>query len=89
MRIAAHFGSVYEMVDPVTDRLNFYGTEVSRAARLESVTPPGKVYITEPMAAAIEMSCADMFCSRYVGRLSLPKNFGTERIYSLENRRPL
>jgi class 3 adenylate cyclase len=74
------------MVDPITGRLNFYGTEVSRAARLEPVTPSGKVYITEPTAAAIEMSCAGQFCSRYVGRLSLPKNFGSERIYSLEER---
>lgn len=88
MRIAAHFGSVYEMVDPVTGRQNFYGTEVSRAARLEPATPPGRVYITEPMAAAIEMACADLFAPRYVGRLSLPKNFGTEPIYSLERRRP-
>lgn len=87
MRIAAHFGSVYEMLDPVTGRPNFYGTEVSRAARLEAVTPPGTVYITEPMAAAIAMSHDGQFRSRYVGRLSLPKNFGTEPIYSLEERR--
>ena len=86
MRIAAHFGSVYEMVDPVTRRANFYGTEVSRAARLEPVTPPGKVYVTEPMAAAVEMSCTDRFVTRYVGRLSLPKNFGSEPIYALERR---
>lgn len=84
MRIAAHFGSVYEMIDPVTGRPNFYGSEVSRAARLEAVTPPGQVYVTEPMAAAIEMACAESFASRYVGRLSLPKNFGIEPIYALE-----
>ena len=88
MRIAAHFGSVYEMVDPVTGRSNYYGSEVSRAARLEAITPPGKVYISEPMAAAIEMACADHYRSRYVGRIELPKNFGVERIYSLELRRP-
>jgi class 3 adenylate cyclase len=88
MRIAAHFGSVYEMVDPVTGRSNYYGSEVSRAARLEAITPPGKVYISEPMAAAIEMACADHYRSRYVGRIELPKNFGVERIYSLEPRRP-
>jgi tetratricopeptide (TPR) repeat protein len=85
MRIAAHFGSVYEMTDPVTGRTNFYGTEVSRAARLEPITPPGSIYITEPMAAAVEMEAGDRFRSRYVGRLSLPKNFGSERIYSLES----
>jgi class 3 adenylate cyclase len=88
MRIAAHFGSVYEMLDPVTGRPNFYGTEVSRAARLEAVTPPGTVYITEPLAAAIAMARAERCGSRYVGRLSLPKDFGTEPIYALEARRP-
>jgi len=86
MRIAAHFGPVYELVDPVTGRTNYYGTEVSRAARVEPVTPPGQVYVTEPMAAAIELSCADSFACRYVGRMTLPKDFGTERIYRLERR---
>lgn len=86
MRIAAHFGSVYELVDPVTGRNNYYGTEVSRAARVEPVTPPGQVYVTEPMAAAIELSCGDDFVCRYVGRMTLPKNYGSERIYRLERR---
>lgn len=83
MRIAAHYGSVYEIEDPLIRRLNFYGSEVSRAARVEPVTPPGQVYVTEPMAAAIEMACRDSFVCRYVGRLILPKAFGIERIYRL------
>jgi class 3 adenylate cyclase len=52
MRIAAHFGSVYAVDDPVTGMPNYYGSEVSRAARVEPITPPGQVYVTEPMAAA-------------------------------------
>jgi hypothetical protein len=84
MRIAAHYGSVYAVDDPVTGLPNFYGTEVSRAARVEPITPPGLVYVTEPMAAAIEMTCRDSFACRYVGRLALAKDFGVERIYRLE-----
>lgn len=84
MRIAAHYGSVYEVDDPVTGLPNYYGTEVSRAARVEPITPPGQVYVTEPMAAAIEMTCREDYACRYVGRLALAKDFGVERIYRLE-----
>lgn len=84
MRIAAHYGSVYAVDDPVTGMPNYYGTEVSRAARVEPITPPGQVYVTEPMAAAVEMTCRDAFACRYVGRLALAKDFGVERIYRLE-----
>jgi class 3 adenylate cyclase len=83
MRIAGHYGSVYEVDDPVTGMPNYYGTEVSRAARVEPITPPGQVYVTEPMAAAVEMTCSDAYECRYVGRLALAKDFGVERIYRL------
>jgi class 3 adenylate cyclase len=87
MRIAAHYGSVYAVEDPVTGMPNYYGTEVSRAARVEPITPPGQIYVTEPMAAAIEMTCSDAYECRYVGRLALAKDFGVERIYRLERRK--
>lgn len=86
MRIAAHYGSVYAVDDPVTSLPNYYGTEVSRAARVEPITPPGQVYVTEPMAAAIEMTCGDAYECRYVGRLALAKDFGVERIYRLQRK---
>ncbi|MFM9935791.1 MAG: tetratricopeptide repeat-containing protein [Novosphingobium sp.] len=86
MRIAAHYGSVYAVDDPITGLPNFYGTEVSRAARVEPITPPGQVYVTEPMAAAVEMTCSNAFVCRYVGRLALAKDFGVERIYRLERK---
>jgi len=84
MRIAAHYGAVYEMPDPVTRGINYCGSEVSRAARVEPVTPPGQVWVTEPLAAAIEMSAPASFACRYVGRIALAKGYGTERIYRLE-----
>lgn len=84
MRIAAHFGAVYEVQDPVTHAANYYGSEVSRAARVEPVTPPAQVWVTEPMAAAVALNASDRFACRYVGRIALAKNHGTERIYRLE-----
>lgn len=89
MRIGAHFGAVYEVEDPITGAPNFYGSEVSRAARVEPVTPPGQVWITEPLAAAIAMSVPDAFSCHYVGRIPLAKHYGTEPIYRLERRQGL
>ena len=49
MRIGAHYGPAYRTIDHITGRTTFYGTEVSKAARIEPVTPPGAVFVTEPL----------------------------------------
>lgn len=84
MRIAAHYGSVYGGQDPVTGAANFYGSEVSRAARVEPVTPPGHVYVTEPLAAAASLTARDVGTTTYVGQLNLAKNYGTAALYRLD-----
>jgi class 3 adenylate cyclase len=86
MRIALHFGPTYWGVDPVTRRTNYYGSEVSRAARIEPVTPPGSVYVTEPFAAVLEMEPAHEFMCNYVGQVDLPKGYGTFPLYHLSRR---
>lgn len=83
MRIALHYGPTYSGFDPVTERRNYYGTEVSRAARIEPVTPSGSVYVTEPFAAVLEMEKDHPFTSNYVGKIALPKNFGVYPLYRL------
>jgi len=83
MRIGAHYGPAYRTDDRITGRVNFYGTEVSRAARIEPVTPPGAVFVTEPFAAILALEAPDEFRCRYVGRISLAKDYGTYPMYSL------
>ena len=83
MRIALHYGPTYSGFDPVTSRMNYYGTEVSRAARIEPVTPSGSVYVTEPFAAVLEMEKDHPFTSNYVGKIALPKNYGIYPLYRL------
>ena len=83
MRIALHYGPTYSGIDPVTERTTFYGSEVSRAARIEPVTPPGSVYVTEPFAAVLEMEPGHAFACDYVGRVELPKGYGTFPLYRL------
>lgn len=60
-----------------------FWNQISRAARVEPVTPPGQVWVTEPMAAAVAMAAPDRFACHYVGRIALAKSYGTEPIYRL------
>lgn len=87
MRIAAHYGSVYSGPDPVTGAANFYGFEVSRAARVEPVTPPGHVYVTEPLAAVASLTQRRDRTITYVGRVALAKGYGTASLYRLDRPR--
>lgn len=88
MRIGVHYGPAYRAFDPITGRLNFYGTEVSRAARIEPVTPPGAIFVTEPFAAILALEAPGHFQCRYVGRIELAKGYGTYPMYRLNALRP-
>jgi class 3 adenylate cyclase len=81
LRIALHAGPVYACTDPVTERPNFIGSHVNRAARLEPITPPGQVYASQAFAAlATATRVADFTCD-YVGQMPLAKKFGTFPTY--------
>ncbi len=83
MRFALHYGVTYEGHDPVSRRTTYYGTEVSRTARIEPVTPAGSVYVTEPFAAILEMEAANRFVCNYVGKTPLAKGYGVFPLYRL------
>jgi class 3 adenylate cyclase len=81
LRIGLHAGPVYECVDPVTDRRNYVGAHVSRAARIEPITPPGNVYASQPFAALAAAEKALEFKCDYVGQTSLAKEYGNSPTY--------
>ena len=83
MRIALHYGTTYHAYDPVSRRTTYYGTEVSRTARIEPVTPSGSVYVTEPFAAVLEMEADQRFACNYVGKTPLAKGYGVYPLYRL------
>ena len=56
LRLGAHVGPVVPCHDPIVDEPDFTGSHVSRTARIEPVTPPGAVYVTEPFAAALVLA---------------------------------
>ncbi|MBC7953665.1 MAG: adenylate/guanylate cyclase domain-containing protein [Rhodospirillaceae bacterium] len=100
LRISLHAGPVFEAIDPICGRKNFYGSHINRAARLEPVTVIGHVYATQQFVAVMtaEQSALrseavnngeefeEHFVSEYVGVLSLAKDFGKQTVYHLRRR---
>jgi hypothetical protein len=82
LRLGGHVGPVFPLRDPVLGLEAFMGSHGSRTARIEPVTPPGSVYVTEPFAAALELACAPFACD-YVGHMPAAKDFGRLRMYRL------
>jgi class 3 adenylate cyclase/tetratricopeptide (TPR) repeat protein len=83
LRLGGHLGPVYELDDPVTDRPNYYGAHVSRAARIEPITPEGCVYVTETFAAVLALYNAGTFSCDYVGITEMAKHYGNLRMFLL------
>jgi len=83
LRVGIHLGPVYAARDPVLMRNNFFGGHVSRAARIEPVTPEGCVYVTETMAAVLALHNADAFSCEYVGMTEAAKQYGPMRMFLL------
>jgi class 3 adenylate cyclase len=86
LRLAGHVGPVFHVRDPVVQTLSFMGSHVSRTARIEPVTPPGSVYVTEYVAAALVLAGRDEFVCDYVGHMPAAKDFGPLRMYRLRRR---
>lgn len=81
VRIGLHAGPVHACVDPVTQQANYIGSHVSRAARIEPITPSGQVYSSQSFAALAAARGVREFRCDYVGQTSLAKQYGTFPTY--------
>ncbi len=86
IRVALHDGPVFRIVDPVVARDSYFGSSVTRAARIEPVTPPGMIYVSEAFAAMLAAGGERDYALEYIGRLPLAKAYGESRIYRLDRR---
>lgn len=86
VRIALHAGPVFCGLDPIVQRPSHFGASVTRAARIEPVTPPGMVYASEAFAATLASTGTRDYALEYIGSLQLAKGYGESRIYRLERR---
>jgi class 3 adenylate cyclase len=84
IRIALHAGPVYRGYDPVMQRDDYFGSSVTRAARIEPIAQPGTVYASEAFAATLASGRERRFTLEYVGRVPLAKAYGESTIYRLD-----
>ncbi len=83
LRLAGHVGPVFECYDAVIKQRSFFGSHVTRTARIEPVTPEGEVFVTESFAAALALKGAGFACD-YVGDVPAAKGFGNLRMCVLK-----
>ncbi len=83
LRVSAHIGPVTLGYDRLAKREKFYGSEVIRTARIEPITPPGGIYVTEQFAATLYATAGSEFRCEYAGIQEMAKNYGECRMYAL------
>jgi class 3 adenylate cyclase len=86
LRIAIHYGPAHPIRDPILNVESFAGREIIRAARIEPVTPPGEIYVTEQLASALFLEGVKDYRCDYVGIQPAAKGFGNFRMYSIKPR---
>lgn len=84
LRIGLHAGPVYSCTDPVTLQATYIGSHVSRAARIEPITPTGQVYASQSFAALAAAECVRDFRCDYVGQTPMAKKYGVFPTYVVQ-----
>jgi class 3 adenylate cyclase len=84
-RTAVHFGTADNDFDPIEGAATFYGPQLSLAARIVPVAPPGGVFVTEPCAAQLSLEGDTNIECTYVGTTSLAKGYGRVRLLTLSS----
>jgi class 3 adenylate cyclase len=87
IRIGMHTGPVFRGRDPIIGQESFFGSHVTRAARIEPVAAEGSIYVSEQMAAALAARADGRFTCDYLGPLSFAKQYGSGRFYRLRRAR--
>jgi len=86
IRIGLHAGPVFSAKEPVLNRMNYFGTHVNQAARIEPITSPGNVYASEQFASLLMSDRNNELECKYVGIIVLPKEFGKYPIYLVKRK---
>jgi class 3 adenylate cyclase len=87
LRLGGHVGPVFPVYDPVLEADAFTGTHVNRTARIEPVTPPAEVYVTDAFAAALVLAGERELTCDYVGHMAAAKGYGRLRMHRLRRTR--
>jgi class 3 adenylate cyclase/tetratricopeptide (TPR) repeat protein len=86
LRIGIHTGPVFPGVDPIIERPTYFGSQVTRAARIEPVTMPGCAFASEQFAALLAVESGADYVCEYIGVENLAKHYGRCALYRLGRR---
>ncbi|WP_299698048.1 TRAFs-binding domain-containing protein [Hydrocarboniphaga sp.] len=86
LRVAAHYAPAFEDLDALRGTPVFYGSQISFAARIEPVTPPGTVFGSDAFVARLMLESPDRFSAEYAGELELAKKFGAHPLFAVHRR---
>lgn len=98
LRIGLHAGPVLETDHPLTGQRLIYGSNVNRAARIEPISVPGRIYASQQFVALLTAeesshrheavlrgrSYVERYLVVYVGVQVLPKDYGEQAIYVID-----
>lgn len=87
-RLALDFGPLLKVHDAVQRADKYSGRAMTRAARIEPVTPPGRIFATEAFACEVALlpRNSGLACD-YAGRIPTAKGFGSLPLYALRRAR--
>ena len=83
VRVGLHAGPVYAARNKIIKRTGFFGSHVTRAARIEPVTTPGCAFASEQFAAALAVEPGHDFVCEYIGVEQLAKEYDRCPLYRL------
>jgi hypothetical protein len=84
-RLALDFGALHPVYDAVQGVAKFAGRVMTRAARIEPVTPPGMIYATEAFACEIGLDTGGEVGCDYAGFMPTAKGYGEMAVYAMRS----
>jgi class 3 adenylate cyclase len=83
LRVGVHAGPVYRIYDGIFGQWTYTGSHVTRAARLEPSTDPGKVFASLTFVALAAAERVTEFMGRPAGHRQLVKDAGELMVFEL------
>lgn len=90
VRISIHHGEYYKGNGIFSSGGEIYGKTIIQAARIEPITQPGRIWVTEAVHVALRDVTEGenrLFCTEEIGEVELPKGSGRINIWLLRRDR--